>query len=425
MLNGISLFTGYAGIDLALKEYVRPITYCEIEKYAQGILLSRMEDESIPFAPLWNDVTTLDGKQFKGLVDIIYGGFPCQDISVAGKGVGLEGKRSGLFFEIIRIAREANPTFLFLENVPAIRTRGAFEVQRELASIGYDTRWTTLSASEVGANHKRERWFCLATNSKIKNDRFTISKKNNRQIQQPGNDSIKTNVANSMCERLEGQWESERVQKKLSSTDSICDIERETTNSDSSGLSSKRPGVETTGLAGNNLQADWWTIEPDVGRVANGVAFELDFIIFENEEFYVSCVERGDQKEVAEIDLANREVLRKMWEYKNIAETSPELYLRRLHDSLPGLPQGSTHSRSVLGKRISQDIELRCLWERFYTETESSEQALWQSILLERIWQIKCNEEMGKLNRVDRIKALGNGCIPLQAKTAFEILIGL
>src|SRR5690606_10090066 len=120
---------GYGGIDLALRDWVRPILYCEIEHYAQAILVSRMDDQSLPFAPIWDDVTTLDGSLFKGLVDIVYGGFPCQDISVAGKGAGLDGERSGLFREIIRICKEASPTFIFLENVPAIRTRGSIEVQ--------------------------------------------------------------------------------------------------------------------------------------------------------------------------------------------------------------------------------------------------------------------------------------------------------
>lgn len=148
---------------MALQDYVRPILYCEIEKYAQGILLSRMDDQSIPFAPIWGDVTTLDGAKLRGMVDIIYGGFPCQDISTAGKGLGLSGKRSGLFSEVVRLCEEIRPSFIFLENVPAIRTRGAIEVQEALSGLGYDTRWTTLSASQVGANHKRERWFCLAT----------------------------------------------------------------------------------------------------------------------------------------------------------------------------------------------------------------------------------------------------------------------
>jgi site-specific DNA-cytosine methylase len=93
---------------------------------------------------------------------IIYGGFPCQDLSCAGNGKGLAGERSGLFFEILRLARETNPRFIFLENVPAIRTRGAATVVKELASLRYDCRWGLLSAYDVGAPHKRERWFLLA-----------------------------------------------------------------------------------------------------------------------------------------------------------------------------------------------------------------------------------------------------------------------
>lgn len=85
-----------------------------------------------------------------------------QDISVAGRGEGLEGKRSGLFFEIARLVEEISPRFVFLENVPAIRTRGGETVVKTLAALGYDCRWTTLSAASVGANHKRERWFLLA-----------------------------------------------------------------------------------------------------------------------------------------------------------------------------------------------------------------------------------------------------------------------
>lgn len=94
--------------------------------------------------------------------EIIYGGFPCQDISVAGRGEGLGGERSGLFSEIVRLASELRPQFIFLENVPAIRTRGADVVVGELAHIGYDSRWLTLSAAEIGANHIRERWWLLA-----------------------------------------------------------------------------------------------------------------------------------------------------------------------------------------------------------------------------------------------------------------------
>lgn len=290
MLNGISLFTGYAGIDLALKDYVRPIIYCDIEKYAQGIQLSRMDDESIPFAPIWNDVTTLDGRKFKGLVDIIYGGFPCQDISVAGKGAGLEGERSGLFTEIIRLAKEASPTFIFLENVPAIRTRGSVQVQEALASIGYDTRWTTLSAAEVGANHKRERWFCLATNTKSLHDWKHNPSKSKGSIQQPRECLGETDVANSMCEGLERQWESERIQEEQPTLNSGSNIKSNPDSECERLMSWPREGIqsEIKKTIGSNIDhvcfeseakgSDWWAIEPDVGRVAIRIANRVDRI---------------------------------------------------------------------------------------------------------------------------------------------------
>lgn len=162
MLNGLSLFTGIGGIDVALSEYVRPVAYCELDPYCQAVLLSRMADESLPNSPIWNDITTLSGLPFNGSIDIIYGGFPCQDISIAGHGKGLEGERSGLVYEIFRLAEELRPSFVFLENVPAITTRGGVALVKKLTEMWYDCRWCVISAESVGASHKRERFFILA-----------------------------------------------------------------------------------------------------------------------------------------------------------------------------------------------------------------------------------------------------------------------
>jgi len=162
ILHGLDLFTGIGGLTLALSEWVNPVAYCENDRYAQSVLLSRMAESKLPRAPIWDDVRTLTRKQFDLPVDIIYGGFPCQNISVAGKGDGIHGDRSGLFFEIIRLVDEIKPSLVFLENVPAIRVRGLREVLREFTERGFNCRWTMLSAKEVGACHKRERWFLLA-----------------------------------------------------------------------------------------------------------------------------------------------------------------------------------------------------------------------------------------------------------------------
>ncbi len=161
MLYGLSLFSGIGGIDLALSEWVTPILYCERERFAQALLLSLMSENKIAAAPIWNDVSTLRWPEGAPL-DILYGGFPCQDLSFAGDGAGLAGERSGLYFELERLIREAKPTFVFLENVPAIRTRGLGRVVWGLSELGYDSRWTIVSAAEVGAPHMRKRWFLLA-----------------------------------------------------------------------------------------------------------------------------------------------------------------------------------------------------------------------------------------------------------------------
>ena len=162
MLNGLSLFSGIGGLDVALSNWVRPIAYCEIDPYCQGVLLSRMANGDITNAPIWDNVTTFDGTNCNSIVDIIYGGFPCQGISVAGLGKGLADERSGLFFEIMRLAKEIKPKFLFLENVPAITSRGGWECVHAISALGYDCRWCVISAAEVGALHKRERFFLLA-----------------------------------------------------------------------------------------------------------------------------------------------------------------------------------------------------------------------------------------------------------------------
>jgi DNA (cytosine-5)-methyltransferase 1 len=161
-MNGLDLFSGVGGIAEGLRPWVRTVAYCETDAYAQGVLLSRMETGDLDRAPIWDDVTTLSGGMLPR-VDIVTAGWPCQDISINGHGKGLEGKRSGLFFEVIRLLEEIRPTYVFLENVPAVRTRGLREVVNALTALRYDCRWTTVTAAEVGAEHIRRRFFLLAS----------------------------------------------------------------------------------------------------------------------------------------------------------------------------------------------------------------------------------------------------------------------
>jgi len=161
-LNGLDLFSGIGGITYALQEWVKPVAYCEIETYCQSILLQRMQEGHLPKAPIWDDVRSLKYAFPHGFIDIIYGGFPCQDISIAGARKGLEGERSGLFFEIMRLAKEIKPTYIFLENTKGILSKGGLQVMESIANIGYNARWITKSCREEDSPQHRERWFCLA-----------------------------------------------------------------------------------------------------------------------------------------------------------------------------------------------------------------------------------------------------------------------
>ena len=162
MLNGLDLFSGIGGISYALCKFVRPIAYCEIDDYARAVLLSRMASKQIHSAPIWDDIRTFEGNSFKRIVDIIYGGFPCQNISLCGDGKGLGGEQSRLYWEIHRLAREIFPKWIFLENVPSIANRGGLEIVKSLTEIGYGCRWCVLSAEGCGAPQKRERFYLLA-----------------------------------------------------------------------------------------------------------------------------------------------------------------------------------------------------------------------------------------------------------------------
>ncbi len=164
-MRAISLFSGAGGLDLAAKwAGIRTVAYVECDPYAQGVLMSRMRDGSLDDAPIFEDVRTFRGTSLRGSVEVVFGGFPCQDISIVGKRAGIiEGKRSGLWSEFSRIIHEVGPHFVIVENVSAIPMGGAIGiVLGDLASMGFDARWEVHGACESGAPHTRERMFLVA-----------------------------------------------------------------------------------------------------------------------------------------------------------------------------------------------------------------------------------------------------------------------
>ncbi len=163
-LRELALFAGGGGGILGgLLLGWRTRVAVEINPYARAILLARQRDGVLGPFPIWDDVTTFDGRPWRGHIDVISGGFPCQDISAAGKGAGIGGARSGLWSEFARIIGEVEPRFVFVENSPMLASRGLGRVLGGLASMGFDARWGVLGAADAGAPHQRDRIWIVAT----------------------------------------------------------------------------------------------------------------------------------------------------------------------------------------------------------------------------------------------------------------------
>ncbi|WP_259674743.1 DNA cytosine methyltransferase [Pseudomonas fluorescens] len=153
-MNELALFAG-AGGGILGGHLLGWHTVCAVERdaYAAQVLAQRQTDSALPTFPIWSDVCSFDGRRWRGIVDVVSGGFPCQDISAAGNGTGINGERSGLWREMARIISEVRPELVYLENSPLLVGRGLALVLGELAEMGYDAQWCIVSASDVGAPH--------------------------------------------------------------------------------------------------------------------------------------------------------------------------------------------------------------------------------------------------------------------------------
>ena len=232
-----SLFAGIGGFDLGFERAGMACKWqVEIDDYANRVLKKHWPD-----VRRWRDVCTWP-QQDTDRVDVICGGFPCQDISYAGRGAGLDGERSGLFFEAIRVVCELRPRCVVLENVAALLTRGLDRVLGTLAEVGYDAEWHCIPAAAVGAPHIRDRVFLLGWNTDSSDD----------------NSFKARNQQNAIASRI-GSRSHERKSTVLANAESFHAQRQH-----------DRSRHVQLGRSG------WWATEPDVGRVADGVPARVD-----------------------------------------------------------------------------------------------------------------------------------------------------
>jgi DNA (cytosine-5)-methyltransferase 1 len=234
-MNVGSLFSGIGGFDLGLERAgMRVVWQCESDDFCRRVLAKHWPD-----VPCFEDVRDLrgTGREAVASVDVLCGGFPCQDLSYAGKGAGITGARSGLWSEYARLIGELRPRYVVVENVSALLARGLSVVLGDLAALGYDAEWDCIPASAVGAPHRRDRiWL----------------------------------VAYSNNERAYGSREQQ--QRRRQSQDGCGAVRGDVADA---GRIGRRQGPRKFGGLGSE-ECGWWSVEPDVGRVAHGVPHRVD-----------------------------------------------------------------------------------------------------------------------------------------------------
>lgn len=282
-LRELALFAGAGGGILGghLLGW-RTVCAVEWEPYPASVLAARQNDGVLPAFPIWDDIRTFDGRPWRGIIDVVSGGFPCQDISAAGKGAGLSGAKSGLWREMARVVGEVRPEFVFIENSPLLRTRGFEQVQEDLAKMGYECRWGVVGAHHVGAPHRRERIWIVANANHITGHSGGAKRKWRRALFTWCGIACKSqpiprkwlNRFGDSCKTIERQ-----DQKLPNSTFVGCDgcVQKQSFGvplSEQEKLSVKR------GCSGDSnnreLSTNDWPPEPDVGRMADGVAARVD-----------------------------------------------------------------------------------------------------------------------------------------------------
>lgn len=256
-MNGLALCAGVGGIDLGLKLAdvgYRTVCFCERDAFAASVLVARMEDETLDRAPIWDDLTTFDGRPWRGVVDLVAAGLPCQPYSVAGDQRGHDDERA-LWPHFVRIVREVEPSIVFLENVPPF-LKHAEPIFDALRAMGFEWAPPCLStAANEGAPHDRARIFLLATQpSRV---RWAERRAEHARVEgRPDAPGVGLRVADSQRADLRDEprgcgW--------------LFDVERQTLRHDPDGC-----------VAGCRVLGTQWASESPVVRVGDGATHRVD-----------------------------------------------------------------------------------------------------------------------------------------------------
>jgi len=418
-----SLFSGIGGFDLAASWMGwENVFQVEKDEWCQAVLRKHF-----PETKRYGDIKEFDGTQYKGAIDILTGGFPCQPFSTAGKRKGTEDDRH-LWPEMLRVIREVQPAFVVGENVRGFINWNAGlvfkQVQVDLEAEGYEVTPFLLPACALNAPHRRDRIWIVAYHATSGD----INEGEVREIQREEQSTNPTRICepsttpDSRHSEPQGWNQPEEGQQHGGGGQARSEP------SPSGGAStltnperirqprSGRSKGQSSSAQDGNWKASWsynddgrWPTQPPVCRRDDGIPCEL-YIIGRIDEIEIS-----NQKSEPERSFAVWKAMRTMWECREIGETSPRLWFDKVCRSLSILP---CESGSIGWLQEGEEAkELRSMWEAFFALTYKEAQDL-QSRMLECYRKIERRKKVGKRDRVNRIKGLGNAIVP---QVAFEI----
>jgi len=456
MLTFGSLFSGIGGFDLGLERVGMKCKWqVEIDEYATKIL-----EKHWPKVRRYKDIKEVKELEY---VDVICGGFPCQDISNAGKRAGITGERSSLWKEYLRVIRMVRPKYVIVENVAALINRGLDTVLADLASCGMDAEWDCIPASSIGAPHRRDRVFIIGTYrntdsynvmqvSEVRKGKETIASRICEIVAYPDNrceqkheiqtrrDTFKSggqDMADTNSMRMERSWSEQqttRIKRKSKDVpDSNCKrLQRNIKKEPDEWKQKKEPRCRSDIIPDTYDFNYWkqrqksiqeanrrkyWATDAGILRVANGIPRRLYCIMDQKRQ-------APNQNEVDTINEFNWKIMRSLWEKRETSKTPSKLRQDGVPDIMSDRPQEYTHEEWYLGQRIEEDEELRYMWETVCTEPQHETQDMREE-LLEQIREIERIKTLETKNRISRIKCLGNAIVPQVAEFIGERVVQL
>lgn len=281
MIHGLGICSGIGAMELALRLALgsgyRGVGHVERDAYAAAVLVARMAEQALDEAPIWDDIATFDGGPWRGVVDLVTAGFPCQPFSASGKRKGLEDER-WIWPSIFEVLGEVQPSIVFIENVPGLVRRGLPVILEDLRQLGFDAEWDCFSAEDVEAPHRRERFWLLAAHPGCRATRRV------QQILFGGSDGptnaphrgigAGAEVPNAAGKRLlhragiSGDPEAPESDLRERPAAHRC------ADGDSNATGARR---EREGVPGPEpRQPGWWTPPPGVPLLANGASTNVD-----------------------------------------------------------------------------------------------------------------------------------------------------